>query len=91
MSQSYASNLKESDASIGSEEGRILRFLIERSEFIKIKKKSPQKGASLQENWLEISSVARQYLQLGFSVSLSSAYLTDELKDRDDFTVSSWA
>jgi len=36
--------------------------VIERSEFIKIKKKSPQKGASLQENWLEISSVAREYI-----------------------------
>ena len=63
LSQSFSSNYKEeSVVSNRSEEGRILRFLIERSEFISIKKQSVKKGASIQEKWLEVSSVSREYL-----------------------------
>ena len=37
---------------------------------------------------MEVSSVSREYLQSGFSISLSSAYTAEELEDLDDFTVS---
>ena len=63
LSQSFSSNYKEeSVVSNRSEEGLILRFLIEHSEFISIKKQSVKKGASIQEKWLEVSSVSREYL-----------------------------
>ncbi len=63
LSKSFSSNLKEESAVLNrSEEVRILRFLIERSEFISVKKQSVQKGASMQEKWLEVSSVSREYL-----------------------------
>lgn len=42
----------------------------------------------MQDKWLEVSSVSREYLQSGLSCTFSSAYMTDELEDLDDFTVS---
>jgi hypothetical protein len=66
----------------------LLRFLIERSEFISLKKNSGQKGMSLREKILDKSLIAKEYMDAGFGITFSSAYSNDEFVDSGlEFTV----